>query len=811
METTLSQPTQAIPQQSQPDLVFPSRPAVSKEFQGKSIKVATNHYAVALSDPKKMIYLYAVEYEPEVPSDHRKLAASLLREVTKEISAGVGDNWVMSGRVLFAIKDKKEALTFSSKADGTLYVIRLKPVGSTDMSKGVFQDNATSQAARQYLNVLVKKYMREHKYIEWGRNAKYYDTANIKELSQHYVNIFTGYKTSFEVYQGGVPKLLIDFSSRIVRMDSVLEYSKHFKITEDFLYDIVGRSVVAYYGNFRMYRVTAIDYKQTPLSKFKTEDGKEITFVDYYKKQYGIKINPNQPFLIVSENRKTQKKFLLIPELMRMTGLTDDMRADWKVMQDVARYTKKHPDERVYEQEKLAMPLSKDFTGKYGLKVTTDSTTVDAMLLRPPKLQLGKGQLQPQGGQYQLREPILKPMDLDKWLFVYISASKEDDQNAGYVVQTLQKASGAFGIKVREPTYIEVKEKSSKAFGDAIKKSMEKGTKIVVCLIPPPAKKAFYPLIKRVCCKELGIPSQVIVTTTLADPKKSMSAASKILLQINAKLGLELWITEKPKGLPERSMIIGADVFHNIGQKKDSCVGFCASLDPHFSKFYSKISLQKPGQEIMDNLSKMIQDAIRKYFEHNGKKFLPEYIFFYRDGVGEGQVPMVMTYEVPQILAGFKSIGENYKPKFAEIVVTKRINDRIYAFGDSSGSRGSSSQGGRGGYPKEREAQYNNPLSGTIVAQSIVSNKGFDFFVCAQNVTQGTCTPTHYNVIHDSTGLAQDVFWELTFFQCFNYFNWNGAVRVPAPAQYAHKLGFLVGQTFKDVPHPNLDDKLYYL
>jgi len=289
--------------------------------------------------------------------------------------------------------------------------------------------------------------------------------------------------------------------------------------------------------------------------------------------------------------------------------------------------------------------------------------------------------------------------------------------------------------------------------------------------------------------------------------KKAMSAASKILLQINAKLGQELWLTERPKNLPEKTMIIGADVFHNIGQKKDSCIGFCASLDPNFSKFYSRISLQKPGQELMDNLSGLIKDAIAKYFEFNGKKFFPEYIFFFRDGVGEGQVPTILTYEVTQILNGFKSINASYNPKFAEIIITKRINDRIFSM---DGGSGPGTQQGRGGY-QQQKGGLNNPPSGTIVAQSIVSNNGFDYFVVAQNVTQGTCTPTHYNVIYDNTGLTQDIFWELTFFQCFNYFNWNGAVRVPAPAQYAHKLGFLVVQTFKDVPHPNLVDKLYYL
>jgi len=44
--------------------------------------------------------------------------------------------------------------------------------------------------------------------------------------------------------------------------------------------------------------------------------------------------------------------------------------------------------------------------------------------------------------------------------------------------------------------------------------------------------------------------------------------------------------------------------------------------------------LQKPGKELMENLSNLVRDAIKKYFEYN--KFAPECIIFFRDGVGEG-------------------------------------------------------------------------------------------------------------------------------------------------------------------------------
>lgn len=48
---------------------------------------------------------------------------------------------------------------------------------------------------------------------------------------------------------------------------------------------------------------------------------------------------------------------------------------------------------------------------------------------------------------------------------------------------------------------------------------------------------------KRFLTKEMKIPSQVVRRFTLANkiPARNMSSASKIILQMNAKVGLPLW------------------------------------------------------------------------------------------------------------------------------------------------------------------------------------------------------------------------------------------------------------------------------
>lgn len=74
-----------------------------------------------------------------------------------------------------------------------------------------------------------------------------------------------------------------------------------------------------------------------------------------------------------------------------------------------------------------------------------------------------------------------------------------------------------------------------------------------------------------------------------------------------------------------------------------------------------------------------------------------------------------------------------------------------------------------------------NPPSGSIISKRITSSKEYEFFMCAQNVTQGTCNPTKLSVLHNTTKLTEEQFWALTYYQTFNYYNWTGAVKVPAP------------------------------
>ena len=78
-----------------------------------------------------------------------------------------------------------------------------------------------------------------------------------------------------------------------------------------------------------------------------------MSYKDYYKTRYNENISdPNQP-LLINKDRKTGNEIALIPELCQVTGLTDSMRADFRLMKDLAEIVHTNADRKVSECKNL--------------------------------------------------------------------------------------------------------------------------------------------------------------------------------------------------------------------------------------------------------------------------------------------------------------------------------------------------------------------------------------------------------------------------------------------------------------------------
>ena len=85
-------------------------------------------------------------------------------------------------------------------------------------------------------------------------------------------------------------------------------------------------------------------------------------------------------------------------------------------------------------------------------------------------------------------------------------------------------------------------------FASAIKEIIRTNNpQMIVCVVPS-ANKDIYDSIKRVCCVEFGIPSQVVTSNilNLNNGGKTKSVITKLAIQMNCKLGGEIWGVRLP-------------------------------------------------------------------------------------------------------------------------------------------------------------------------------------------------------------------------------------------------------------------------
>ncbi|XP_047548227.1 piwi-like protein 4 isoform X4 [Lutra lutra] len=307
---------------------------------------------------------------------------------------------------------------------------------------------------------------------------------------------------------------------------------------------------------------------------------------------------------------------------------------------------------------------------------------------------------------------------------------------------------------------------------------------VVMCILPS-NQKSYYDSIKKYLSSVCPVPSQCALTRTLNKQGMVMSIATKIAMQMACKLGGELWAVEIPlKSL----MVVGIDVCKDEFNKGMVVVGFVASINPGITRWFSRCILQRTTTDVADCLKVFMTGALNRWHRHN--RGLPARVVVYRDGVGDGQLQTLLEYEVPQLLSSVTEASSNTSAKLSVIVVRKKCTPRFFT---------------------EMNRSVQNPPLGTVVDSEATRPEWYDFYLISQAASQGTVTPTHYNVIYDDNGLKPDHMQRLTFKLCHLYYNWPGLISIPAPCQYAHKLTFLVAQSIHKEPSLELANSLFYL
>ncbi|KDR24113.1 Protein piwi, partial [Zootermopsis nevadensis] len=751
---------------------------------GRQVTLKANYFRLE-THTNWCLYQYRVDFAPE--EDRTVVRKGLLRN-HKPVLGG----YIFDGTMMFTshrLNPDPMELFSTRESDKTPIRITVRLVG--DLTEGDYH-------YIQFFNILMRKALGYLQLQLVGRN--FFDALAKIVVPKYNLELWPGYLTSIRQHETNI-LMCSEITHKVMRQDTVLELltecvqrgERRYK--ELFKQAIIGAVVLTDYNN-RTYRVDDVDFDVTPSSTFELRRGEQVSYIDYYLRKYQRKIySVDQPLLVTRtkarEQRAGQDEFVyLVPELCRMTGLTDEMRGNFNVMRDLAEHTRVGPQGRMDRLNAFNRRLLKEQNVRtdlleWNMRLADKLIEFQGRVL--PQEKILQGGHQGQEVKYdagpltdwtkELRSnPMLVIPALNNWVVICPNRLRRDAQN---FVSTLVRAAQGMRFVIPQPYFCDIPDDRASSFVQALEQVISsRDPQMIMCIVTN-NRLDRYAAIKKKCCVDRAVPTQVIVARSLT-AKSVMSIATKVAIQMSCKIGGAPWTVEIPlSGL----MVVGFDVCHDTTTKEKSYGALVASLDKPFSRYFSAVSAHTTGEELSNYLTSNIAKALHKYKEYNGGA-LPQRIVIYRDGVGEGQIPYVYKHEVELLKERLNIMYGSQPVRMAFIVVTKRINTRLFL--------------GNG-----------NPPPGTVADDCITMP--YDFFLVSQSVRQGTVSPTSYNVISDNVGLDPDKLQRLTYKLTHLYFNWSGTVRVPAPCQYAHKLAYLVGQALHNAPSSRLEDLLYFL
>ncbi|XP_044742095.1 piwi-like protein Ago3 [Chrysoperla carnea] len=760
-------------------------PVIKRATPTESDKIVTStaNYIRLNVDPEKGVYEYDVRFNPSV--DNRNLKLQILEKFF------ISPLKISDGNV-FYLPIRLNITNFSGK----------HPVNGVPITINMTLRRKLSLAECTPLyNILFRRIFKLLQYVQFGR--KMFNPAEFHRLNQHKLEIWPGYVTAVDEYEDGI-MLCIDCSHRVLRTDTVRSYlveciSVAHRTGRSFKQEaekaLIGQDIITRYNN-KIYCVDDILWDQNPSGKFQTRDGSEISYIEYFKNYHGIEIQDvKQPLLV--HKRPNDTLLCLIPELSHMTGLTEQMKKDFVLMRDLNAVMQITPDVRKMAIQKFLNSVRNNSEAQkllnlWGLSLESKTINLEMRILPAENILFG-GSKCVQGSWNadwcrSIRENrLISAIDIQKW---YVIFTPGDRIKAESFTDMLLQVCDPMGMRICPPQLICLQNDATETYVQMLNEIIQPDVQIIVLLCPR-IRDDRYSAIKKICCVDKPIPSQVIQSRTIKSNLKQLRPVVRnIALKMNCKLGGQLWSINFPK---HNWMICGIDVYHdNRSRSRKSVVGFVASMNQQITRWFSQVAFQTKTEELCSALKALFTNALKNFFNVNGN--WPTQIFIFRDGISDGQLKFSKQYEIPQLMEALKIIWNSnicrpdQMPKLTFIVVQKRINTRLFL-----------------------QDNEKNPPPGSIIDHTITRRDWYDFFLIPQCTRQGTVSVTHYVVIEDQSGMSVAHIQQLAFKMCHMYYNWSGTISVPAPCQYAHRLASLVGTYIHKIPDEKLANRLYYI
>jgi aubergine-like protein len=684
-------------------------------------KMLSNYFEVSVSGS---IYKYKVDIEPNPPNRLYTLN-KILRTNRQQLIDHFGQQYIFLNFTVYT-KKSGENIQLKGTHDGVEYTINVVNEGMLD---------AESEATKEmFIARLFKVVQAKMRFKQVGRS--YFDPT--RAYSSNGLDIWPGYKTSLKVFNDKY-YINIDSVSKVLRKDTAIEAILEIKNASRHDWEskvkkeLIGQSVNTKY-NKQIYKIDDVDFTQSPKSKFVMEDGKDISYIEYYQNKYQMQVtDPDQPLLINKPKKGKLKQIFLIPEFCLMTGLSDKQRKDFNFMRDVAKVIKPNPVTRMNSSVELATLMDEnkkceELMKEWEIKIVSKPLNLNSKKIDSGNMVMGEGK----------RFHFEKSKNLDRDSQVEMKETKHIKKLVIFypsdgkgVLETFKSTSqqclGDMRMKVGEIVDVEIK--NFRREDEWIQKSeqyIDQSVQCAIYILNGPKKAGFnYGVLKRTMLKDLPVPSQMILAKTLQG-KNLRSIVYRIWIQINAKLGGVPWGIDQLPFSENPTMVVGIG-YTNAGKVKKS-ISFLATVNDSFTRYWSDFKAITESKDEHELLKDFMLAALKQFEKVNG--IHPARIFVFREGAGGG-LKGVNTTVKNEIISFQKGITEfcSFKAsntgKSAEDL-EKNMHLVLVAVNKNIGSKF---------YTGSNPNDLGNPNQGTVI-DGIITNGDNDFYLISQKTLQ---------------------------------------------------------------------------
>jgi len=271
-----------------------------------------------------------------------------------------------------------------------------------------------------------------------------------------------------------------------------------------------------------------VDFAQSPATTF-DKQGTPTSYEEYYRTKYNEQIrDPNQP-LLIHKDRKTGNEIALIPELCQVTGLTDTMRADFRLMKDLAEIVHTNAERKVAECKNLIDIFNtnekcKEKQKLWHLRFKDNPAQLKGYKFKAGNLLMGA---KPSGERNQfdidacgrdldrkIQDRMFEQPPLKIWGVFH---GDRDLQVAKQFVQTMEQCLQQCGYDSAAPAVFQVSNAMRiDNWKKEIKAKLNPSVQAVVLLLPGQKGKCnLYDDVKKLLLTECPVPSQVVLVGTI--------------------------------------------------------------------------------------------------------------------------------------------------------------------------------------------------------------------------------------------------------------------------------------------------------